>query len=137
MNYCVGTSSVACLLFFWQLTQQQPCPFALHALPHQCNMHARRYKCKTPEPHAASGRFRLRAVQGLVEAQQHIRQWGGVATSLDIYEDFHDFFKANPSGVYEGHQCKEANAATFQEGHAIVLVGYNNAEQYWIARSSW
>ncbi|KIZ06644.1 hypothetical protein MNEG_1312 [Monoraphidium neglectum] len=55
-------------------------------------------------------------------------------TRFDIYSDFKIFFanNANIGAVY-----RPAPGSKFVEGHAITLVGYDNVNQFWIARNSW
>lgn len=50
-----------------------------------------------------------------------------VSASYTVYEDFYSYI----GGVYE-HVWGEA-----QGGHAILIVGWNNAEQSWICKNSW
>lgn len=96
-----------------------------------------KYKCKDADPQAAQGKFSMRMIRNFAQIQRHIRMFGGVATGVSIYSDFRPFFEANPTGVYEGKACAEGNAAKLEENHAVVLVGYDNVGQFWIARNSW
>ena len=71
-------------------------------------------------------------LNGMEQIQQHIRQWGGVVTSFNLYEGFRESFIKGGNKVYE-----PARNAKAVERHAIVLVGYDNTGEYWIARNSW
>jgi C1A family cysteine protease len=68
------------------------------------------------------------------EAQEHIRLYGAVVTGFEVYDDFKLFF-ANPANKYAVYSPKKG--ATFAFNHAVVLVGYNNEQGYWIAKNSW
>ncbi len=59
----------------------------------------------------------------IINALQH----GPVMAAMMVYEDFITY----SSGVYE-HVLGESLG-----GHAIVIVGYDNIEKYWIVRNSW
>lgn len=52
---------------------------------------------------------------------------GTLLTRMNVY---HDFFQYN-GGIY----TKRSN--TFIGGHAVVIIGYNDHEKYWIAKNSW
>ncbi len=54
-------------------------------------------------------------------------QYGPITTSMMVYEDF----MAYKSGVYSYTTGKKLG------GHAIILVGYNDAEQAFICKNSW
>jgi len=71
-------------------------------------------------------------MDGMEEIQQHIRQWGGVVTSFNLYEGFRESFSKGGDKVYE-----PTRNAKVVERHAIVLVGYDNTGEYWIPRNSW
>jgi C1A family cysteine protease len=53
--------------------------------------------------------------------------YGPLVTTMDVYADFYSY----KSGVYS------YVSGTYQGGHGIVLVGYNDAGQYFIAKNSW
>jgi len=93
------------------------------------------YACTKPDSRAQGGRFDVRQLGSLAQAQRHLRRYGGVISALAVYSDFRPFFASNPGGVYDGKGCQ--GGANFVEDHAVVLVGYNNREGYWVARNSW
>jgi C1A family cysteine protease len=72
--------------------------------------------------------------------------YGGVVTNIHIpknpeaaadeqLKEFHDFFKANPTGVYS----QELRPGQDFEAHAAFLVGYDNTHgrEHWILKNSW
>jgi hypothetical protein len=61
------------------------------------------------------------------EAIKEALQEGPVQTRMTVYEDFMFY----SSGVYE-YATGDALG-----GHAVTLVGYDDAERYWIVRNSW
>eukprot|EP00878_Enallax_costatus_P026939 GHUV01028955.1.p1 GENE.GHUV01028955.1~~GHUV01028955.1.p1 ORF type:complete len:145 (+),score=29.26 GHUV01028955.1:2-436(+) len=75
----------------------------------------------------------------LWQVQQHIRAWGAVVTSFNIFPDFRPFFERNAKGVYERNVTN--TSATDRGGefiaHAVVVVGYNNKEDYIVCKNSW
>eukprot|EP00775_Hariotina_reticulata_P009571 gene9571-9733_t len=71
---------------------------------------------------------------GIWMIQQHIRQHGSAITRLRLTTQFIEFFKNNPSGVYNSSQVPPGQDV---ELHAVNLVGYNNTGMFWIARNSW
>ncbi len=76
-----------------------------------------------------------------------IKNWGWVTTSnVDKYaiksslqsgplvffmEVYNDFYYYN-SGVYE-----KTIGASYEGSHAVVLIGYNESQEYWICKNSW
>ena len=53
--------------------------------------------------------------------------YGPLATTMDVYHDFYSYTNgvySYTTGVYEG-------------GHAVLIVGYNDAGQYFIVKNSW
>jgi C1A family cysteine protease len=52
---------------------------------------------------------------------------GPLVTSMTVYEDF----LAYGGGIYKSTSNKSVG------GHAVSIVGYNDAERYWIVRNSW
>jgi C1A family cysteine protease len=53
--------------------------------------------------------------------------YGPLVTTMDVYADFFNY----KSGVYS------YVSGTYQGGHAILLIGYNDSGQYFIAKNSW
>ncbi len=55
-------------------------------------------------------------------------QNGPVISYMEVYTDFYYY----TGGVYH-----RASSATNEGGHAILIVGFNQSEQYWICKNSW
>ncbi len=62
------------------------------------------------------------------EMKQALADGGPIEATFSVYDDFYGY----TGGVY--HYDGES---TYSGGHAVTLVGYDDAEQYWIARNSW
>ena len=60
-------------------------------------------------------------------AKQAIAEGGAVEVTFDVYQDFSYY----NDGVYR-HTW-----GTLRGGHAVTIVGYNDAEEYWIIKNSW
>ncbi|KIY96366.1 hypothetical protein MNEG_11597 [Monoraphidium neglectum] len=90
--------------------------------------------CADTSPLASKGSFSYVPITQLWKAQQHIRQYEAVVTRFDLYSDFKTFFAdyKNVEAVY-----RPSPGSKITEGHAITLVGYDNVNQFWIARNSW
>jgi C1A family cysteine protease len=56
-----------------------------------------------------------------------ISTYGPVATGFKVYEDF----KYYDGGIYE-HET-----GGFSGNHLVAIIGYNDAQQYWICKNSW
>jgi hypothetical protein len=75
-----------------------------------------------------------------MQIQQHIRRHGAaVVISMLVPHNFQSWFTgAKRNAVYDD---KEAAAQAANDPaaflHAVVLVGYNDQERYWIIWSSW
>eukprot|EP00877_Chromochloris_zofingiensis_P009169 jgi/Chrzof1/4505/Cz14g16010.t1 len=104
-------------------------PYAANALPDQvCNK-----VCSDVDPSMGSGQFSARQLVYSWDVQQHIRQYGAVVTRIDIFDDFRDFFAKSPKGIYKGPKP----GAQLMENHAVVLIGYDNNQESWLAKNSW
>lgn len=55
-------------------------------------------------------------------------QDGPLIFYMEVYSDFYHY----KGGIYE-----TTASATLEAGHSVVLVGYNEQEQYWICKNSW
>ncbi len=55
-------------------------------------------------------------------------QYGPLSFYMEVYSDFYHY----TGGVYE-----PTPGAKKEGGHAVVLVGYNRNENYWICKNSW
>lgn len=62
-----------------------------------------------------------------VQAVKDALKKGPLVTSMTVYEDF----LAYGGGIYKSTSSRSVG------GHAISIVGYNDAERYWIIRNSW
>ena len=92
-----------------------------------------RMACSDRPLYIDQGSFRsFRLDSGILAIQRHIREWGSVMTQLELLSDFRAFFHRQPNGVY-----KVSKGVELVLNHAVVLVGYNNIEKYWIAKNSW
>ncbi|WIA42770.1 hypothetical protein OEZ86_008710 [Tetradesmus obliquus] len=90
--------------------------------------------CSSPSTYAGRGRFSSQMITSVWKAQQHIRQYGAIVSRFDVYSDFESFYadKRNAQAVY-----RPSASAYFQYYHAITLVGYDNEQQYWLAKNSY
>lgn len=66
------------------------------------------------------------AVWGGSSMKTHLLD-GPIVAAFDVYEDFRDY----TGGIYE-HVWGDLLG-----GHAVAIVGYNDAENYWIVKNSW
>ena len=97
---------------------------------HQCD-----YKCHNTDPDLQSGgQFTSTSLGTIWEMQSWVTRHGGVVTRLDLYTDMKPFFKAHPQSVYSG---PARTAQLTGESHAILLIGYDNDQEFWIAKNSW
>ncbi|MBU2574434.1 MAG: C1 family peptidase [Elusimicrobia bacterium] len=65
--------------------------------------------------------------QKLAAIKSALANYGPLPTALMVYEDFMHY----KSGIYSYTTGKKLG------GHAVLLVGYNDAEQYFIVKNSW
>lgn len=61
-------------------------------------------------------------------ALENALQAAPIAAYMEVYSDFYNY----RSGVYE-----RTAGSVYKGGHGIVIVGYNDAEHYWICKNSW
>jgi hypothetical protein len=78
---------------------------------------------KAADTFKPSGLFTSNSVQKVKDALKK----GPLVTSLTVYEDFLTY----TGGIYKSVSSKSVG------GHAVSIVGYNDAERYWIVRNSW
>jgi C1A family cysteine protease len=55
-------------------------------------------------------------------------QSGPLTFFMEVYDDFYYY----TSGIYE-----KTIGASYEGGHLVVLVGYNEVQNYWICKNSW
>eukprot|EP00775_Hariotina_reticulata_P002512 gene2512-2817_t len=110
--------------------QLPPCP----------NLDANQLSCK--QTFADQGEFTYTKIKTFLEAQDWIRQFGAVVTSMILVKDgspneYHlrTFYEKNAKTVPYRAIGAPSNAGT--EGHALLLVGYDNEKEQWIAQNSW
>ncbi len=60
--------------------------------------------------------------------------YGPLVAGMDVYEDFYDYW-SNPDDW--PNQVYYHRNGTKLGGHAVVIVGYDDAGQYWICKNSW
>ena len=66
---------------------------------------------------------------------EEIYKNGSVAASFSVYENFFNFFKADPQAVY-----KSTESSAYAGGHAICIIGWgidNKGDKFWLCRNSW
>lgn len=56
-------------------------------------------------------------------------QNGPVATSMEVYDDWYDYYE---SGIYV-----KTSGAVVVGYHAVMIVGYDDATRCWIVKNSW
>eukprot|EP00878_Enallax_costatus_P007935 GHUV01008301.1.p1 GENE.GHUV01008301.1~~GHUV01008301.1.p1 ORF type:complete len:549 (+),score=91.58 GHUV01008301.1:280-1926(+) len=90
--------------------------------------------CNSTSKYASQGQFITAKIGIIWKAQLNIRHYGSVVTRFDVYDDFKPFFNdpSNAQAVY-----RPRHGAQLDFLHTVVLVGYDNIDQYWIAKNSW
>jgi hypothetical protein len=77
------------------------------------------------------------------QIQRHIRLQGAAVTRLNVYlnpeDDFKAFFRSSSAGAPRVYNLTSNTTAAnrWGFGHAIVLVGYDNKKNTWLALNSW
>ena len=87
-----------------------------------CNGQADR-TYKAADTFSPSGIFTSNSVAKVKEALKK----GPLITSMTVYEDFLTY----TGGIYKSSSSHSVG------GHAVSIVGFNDAERYWIVRNSW
>jgi C1A family cysteine protease len=67
----------------------------------------------------------------LDEMKLFLAQRGPMTACFTIYEDFYYYYRG---GVYQYNSDTSGNVIG---GHCICIVGYDDDEEYWIAKNSW
>ncbi len=73
-------------------------------------------------------------VTGATNIKNALVNYGPLVVTYTVYEDFDDYW-ANPSAW--PNQVYYHYYGAVRGGHAVVLVGYDDAGQYWICKNSW
>jgi len=60
--------------------------------------------------------------------KQHVEAYGPTAVAMDVFSDLYGY----GGGVYS-----RTAGSTYQGGHAVVVVGWSDAGQYFIVKNSW
>eukprot|EP00775_Hariotina_reticulata_P001085 gene1085-1421_t len=84
---------------------------------------------------ASKGRFIYDTLPDMLAAQQAIRTYGGVVTSMRVdLQHLKQFFQDNRFGIYKGTGTDQMEQL---QGHAVFVIGYNNDEQWWLVKNSY
>jgi hypothetical protein len=67
------------------------------------------------------------------DIEQALMQYGPLVAGFTVYSDFEPFFLFNPTGVY----YHNPNFPSTGDGHAVVIVGFDSGQKYWILKNSW
>ncbi|MFH1198090.1 MAG: C1 family peptidase [bacterium] len=57
---------------------------------------------------------------------------GPVIACFYVYEDFSPFFSGNPTGIYHYN-----GTSPLSSSHGVVIVSYNDDDDYWLCKNSW
>ncbi|KAI9845535.1 MAG: hypothetical protein M1838_001703 [Thelocarpon superellum] len=86
------------------------------------------YPC--PDRSGRAGRFPEATQLGPITDQKNwLATVGPITASFSVYNDFYGWTGPDPY-KYDG-------VSNYSGGHVVLLVGYNDIEQAWIARNSW
>jgi hypothetical protein len=109
--------------------------------PRDCDLNPPWYTIPCPEPLPDDCDWRLLTWELLpwvgedpptVETMRAALQSGPVWLGYYVYQDFMDYWaNADPDSVYSH------SYGSLLGGHAVLLIGYNDPEEYWIVKNSW
>jgi hypothetical protein len=94
-----------------------PCP---EELPDPAGWRVASWNLISPQP-----------VPGVVQLKAALQD-GPVWLGYYVYQDFYAYWMSGDPDVPYRHA-----SGPLLGGHAVLLIGYNNAGQYWIAKNSW
>jgi hypothetical protein len=87
---------------------------------------------RTLNSFSSHGEFNFDAVSDFADAQQAIRENGGVLTAIKVnIPHMRSFFTTNRRGTYRG-----SPAGMSTEGHAVFVIGYSNKDKFWLVKNS-
>ena len=66
-------------------------------------------------------------INDMTTAKNYLTDKGPLAAILEVYDDFFGY----STGIY--HHVSGALAGL----HCVTIIGYNEAQQYWICKNSW
>ncbi len=100
-------------------------------MPYDCDTPTDRPPCEDQCDDWASRVFKIKSYKMMMwpspEQIKTALQNGPIVAGFQVFEDF----QAYTGGVYEHTTGKLLG------GHGVVVVGYDDAEQYWICKNSW
>ncbi|MCP4305760.1 MAG: hypothetical protein GY788_12995, partial [bacterium] len=68
---------------------------------------------------------------GRTQMKRWIDEEGPLVTRFGVYSDFFTYWNAGANGVYSH------TTGGYQGGHAVLVVGYDDARRCWICKNSW
>ena len=99
------------------VVEEEFCPYnSLYSLCHSSCHNNKKYKISN-----------YVFIHDFDEMKQWLANNGTLLTRLNIYSDFYYY----RNGIYE------KNIDNYRGAHAVVVVGYNDEERYWISKNSW
>eukprot|EP00775_Hariotina_reticulata_P009297 gene9297-9462_t len=90
--------------------------------------------CDRVSPQLAMGKVEHRPITAAWKAQRHIREFGGIISKFQVFDDFKAFFEdySNALKVY-----KPNSGAQFSFNHAVFVVGYDLEQEFFYVKNSW
>ncbi|MGO9554651.1 MAG: BACON domain-containing protein [Syntrophobacteraceae bacterium] len=67
--------------------------------------------------------------------ESYLNTYGPLVTTMNVYTDF--FYYSGGIYSYTGPGTKNGYQNVYEGGHAIEIIGYNHASQYFIVKNSW